>query len=410
MPKWLVWASQAFLGVLFIFSATVKGIDATGTAIKIGEYMASFGMSVSDGFSRVLSFALIDFEFFLGLALFAGLWRKATASVVLIFMFPLTLLTLYIAVANPVADCGCFGDALKISNTATFLKNIVILIFAGIVFFANRKMYRFVPDKYGFWVILLGFILTSGGFISLNSSHVPVIDFRPYKVGSDLYALTQDGKDGEYEYRFVYKKEGKERVFTMDELAEADSTWIYVRDETVEIVPPVDPKGADLVFLDREGTPVTPQLAQKGANAILFVNTDLLALDEKDAERVIEAVHAIGEKVTLVMSESFERIARGDFGDKTVPFDDILYLDKSTSLTFVRSHPSAVVVIGNGKIVRKASVGDFISFASDIDFASDPYQLDRNLHRGRNLLFGSMGLGLLVLFGFGLYFRKKKAV
>lgn len=407
VPKWLVWTSQAFLGLLFMFSATVKGIDAMGTSIKIGEYMTAFGWTVGESVSRILSFALIDFEFFLGLVLFAGLWRRVATSALVVFMFPLTLLTLYIAIANPVADCGCFGDALKISNTATFWKNIFLFVLAVLVFSSPAKMYRFVSDKYGVWVVLLGFILTSGGFVVLNSFHVPVIDFRPYKVGRDLYELTEAGKDGVYDYRFVYEKDGKERTFTMDELTQVDSTWIYVRDETVELVPPKDPEGVDLVFLNREGTPVTPELARKGANAILFVNTDLLRLRDSDAKQVLDAVHGIGEKVTLVMSESFERIDRGDFGDKTVPFDDILYLDKSTSLTLVRSNPSAVVVIGDGKIVRKASVSDFLSFAREIDFASDPYRLDANLRRGRNLLFGSMGLGLLALFGFGLYFRRK---
>ena len=408
LPKWLVWTSQAFLGLVFLFSATVKGIDPLGTSIKVGEYLSSFGITVHDIWHTVLAFVLIDFEFFLGLVLFTGLWRKAATATLVVFMFPLTLLTLYIAIANPVADCGCFGDALKISNTATFWKNIFLFALAIIVFSSPQKMYRMIPDRWGLVLLIVGFVLTNHGFIREHRYHLPVIDFRPYTVGSDLYTLTRAGQDGTYDYRFVYEKDGKERVFTMDELAEVDSTWTYVRDETVELTAPVDPAGADFVLLDREGTPVTERFFGEEANAVLFFNTNLYRTRTPGAREIVQKIHEIGAKVYLVMSNSFEDIEAGEFGDITVPFDETFYLDRSTSLTFVRSHPDAVVVIGGGKIVRKNSLHDFFKFMDSPLFPSDLFNPDPDLHLHRNLFFGFMGLGFLLLFGFGLYFKRRQ--
>ena len=406
LPKWLVWTSQAFVGLLFLFSATVKGIDPMGTGIKVGEYLSSFGISIGEIWHTLLAFILIDFEFLLGLALFAGLWRRVTTAALVVFMFPLTLLTLYIAIANPVADCGCFGDAVKISNTATFWKNILLFALAVVVFSSPEKMYRFLPEKQSLPVLLGGFLLTGCGFIVPNALHLPVIDFRPYKVGSDLRALTREGKEGEYDYRFVYEKGGKERTFTMDELAEADSTWTFVRDETVELTPPVNPAGADFVLLDREGEPVTERFTGPEADAVLFFNTDLYRTRSPGAREVVQKVHEAGAKVFLVMSNSFEELEAGEFGDIAVPFDETFYLDRSVSLTFVRSRPDAVVVIGGGKIVRKNTLRDFFNFTDSRRFPSDLFTLDPDRRLYRDLLFGSMGLGMLLLFGLGLYFRK----
>lgn len=405
MPKWLVWTSQAFVGLLFLFSATVKGVDILGTTLKINEYMTSFGLPIAEGWAKVLAYLLVDFEFFLGLTLFSGVWRRVTSSLPVLFMLPLTLLTLYVAIANPVKDCGCFGDAITISNSATFWKNIFLLILSVIVFSSPGKMYRLLPSRLSGVVLLIGLLMSYFGFLGMRS--VPIIDFRPFKVGSDLTELTRGGDGGEYDFRFIYEKEGREKAFTLDELADVDSTWTFVRDETVELTPPADPRGADFVLLDREGRPVTEEYTRQGSNAFLFFNTDLSRLREEEVKDVVGAIHGIGEKVTLVMSDSFEAIEGGDYGDVTVPFDEILYLDKSTSLTVVRSNPSAMVVIGDGKIARKATIKGFLRYAKEMTFASDPYRLDTGVHQARTLYFCVLGIGFLLLLGLGFYYRRR---
>lgn len=403
----LIRVAQWLLGLLFIFSGLMKGIDPMGTAIKIGEYAASFGIPLGEGISLVLAVVLNVFEALLGVTLLSGMWRRVSTLVLLIFMIPMTALTLYIAVANPVADCGCFGDALVISNSATFWKNVVILLLAVLLFLFPTRLWRLAPESMSPTILGVAALLLVY-FNVYPLRHLPVVDFRPYQVGSDLYTLTQSGTDGEYDYRFVYEREGVEQTFDLNEIAELDSTWTYLRDATVVLREPEEPLGVDLVLLDQSGTPRTPELATPSGQALLYITSDLARLSKKDLATGLRLQEETGEPVTLVMPHAFDELASSQLGEAAVGFSDILFLDRSTASTVIRSNPGLMVIDG-GKIVRKSSAPDLRELLKKASFRADPYtpQTANDLRHRRALTFGPLIAGLLMLLIMGIYYRKE---
>lgn len=397
--------TQWALGLLFIFSGLMKGIDPVGTAIKIGEYATSFGIPLGEPLALVLSVLLNVFESLLGVVILSGMWRRISTLVLMVFMVPMTLLTLYIAVANPVADCGCFGDAVVISNGATFWKNVVILLLATLLFLFPTRLWRLCPESLSPAVLGVAALLLIY-FNIYPIRHLPVVDFRPYKVGSDLQTLTQAGTDGEYDYRFVYEKDGEERTFTLEELETLDSSWSYVRDASIVLQEPEDPAGVDLVLLDKDGTPVTPELATPDGRALLYLTTDLRALSEGEVATGLQLQRETGEPVTLVMPHAFDELREPLLGERAVGFAEVLFLDRSTATTVVRSNPGLVVIDG-GKIVRKASYPDLRQLLKSEAYRANPYtpQTLADLWYRRALIFGPLVAGLLLLLIMGIIYR-----
>ena len=223
--KILTTTLQIIVGLVFVFSGLMKGIDPVGTAIKIGEYFSSFGIHSNPSVDLVFSVALNLFESTLGIALLLGFRPSKTRVVTLALMGAMTLLTLYIYIFNPVTDCGCFGDAITISNKATFWKNVVLLSFVIYLYFNGDHWYHWLNVKGNNYALLAGVIVFLG-FNLANIKHLPIIDFRPYKVGSDLMKLTTTGgSDGEYIYNFVYQKDGVEKGFGIEAVSYTHLLW-----------------------------------------------------------------------------------------------------------------------------------------------------------------------------------------
>lgn len=187
----VTWAVRFLVGGLFIFSGFVKAVDPWGTLFKIEEYLGAFGFALPFMLTRLIVFALCSVEFVVGVFVMIGCYRRTSplfAGLIMMFMLPLSL---WIAVEDPVADCGCFGDALHVSNWFTFWKNIVIV--AGIAW-----LIRF--NKIAICLITPAFqwlaVVFSGVFIVLieliGFFYQPLIDFRDFPVGSTLFATDED--------------------------------------------------------------------------------------------------------------------------------------------------------------------------------------------------------------------------
>ena len=142
MKKKIAIASQVaaiLIGALFIFSGFVKGIDPLGTTYKLVDYFEAFGMPFFNPIALPLSIALSGAEMLIGFMLLFRVKNRLAAWGALIFMVGFTILTFFSALFNPVSDCGCFGDAIKLSNWATFYKNLVILPLAVLVFYGSKN-------------------------------------------------------------------------------------------------------------------------------------------------------------------------------------------------------------------------------------------------------------------------------
>lgn len=185
--KVLVNFCRVLLGLTFLFSGVVKAIDPVGTQIKLSDYLSAFGMggTVLESTLLILACLLAGFEILIGSYLAVGAFYRGSSLIALIMMVILTPFTLYLAMENPVEDCGCFGDALVLTNWQTFGKNVFLLLLALIVFIKKKKIVPFVDER-RHWVVTLVVTLIAVRFMVGNIKGLPVLDFRPYKVGVDL--------------------------------------------------------------------------------------------------------------------------------------------------------------------------------------------------------------------------------
>lgn len=222
--------SRLFLGLIFIFSGFVKIVDPLGTKYKFIDYFNAMNLEFLTDIALPIAILLCVAELVLGLMIFFNLLPKLSSLGILLFMIMFTPLTLWLAIENPVHDCGCFGDALILSNWATFGKNVVILAFSIFVFLQRNK---FKPDFNLFTQSALSLIFTIFVFaLSLFCiNHLPIIDFRPYQIGKNIQegmSIPEEEKDNidVYESVFIYEKNGEEKEFTLDNLP--DSTWKFI--------------------------------------------------------------------------------------------------------------------------------------------------------------------------------------
>ena len=233
----LTWLMRLAVGSVFIVSGLSKGIDPWGTYYKTSEYLTAMHIPIDEWGNAVLALAFILFsvEFITGVSLLMGCYRKAAPIMAALFMLIMLPLTLWIAISDPVADCGCFGDFLVISNWATFVKNCFISLAVVWLLKFNTKV-RSLISPYLQWIATVGIgaYIVLVGYIGYWQQ--PMVDFRPYKIGMRM--LAQDD-EAEYDpqYEFIYEKDGKTlTVGEDDELPDESEGWKFVRRVEKEFV------------------------------------------------------------------------------------------------------------------------------------------------------------------------------
>ena len=216
--KILLHISRILLGITFVFSGFVKGIDPWGSAYKFIDYFNALGLGFMEPAAYPLGMILALAEFLIGVGLLFALFPRLSSWGALLFMVFFTPLTLWIAIKNPVTDCGCFGDALVLSNWATFYKNIFFILLAIFVFINRQKIKCLFSQKAA---AIMGSITVVVYLAAVVWSirHEPLIDFRPYKVGVNIpeaMSVPSDAPRDVYENTFYYKnrKTGDVNKFT----------------------------------------------------------------------------------------------------------------------------------------------------------------------------------------------------
>ena len=230
--KYLRAISRLVIGLLFIFSGFTKGIDPVGTGFVFAEYFKAFGFSFMTPLSIPVGMLLAAFEFMLGTAVLIGLKMRLASIASMLFMIFFTLFTLGIAIFHPVRHCGCFGDAIHLSNWATFIKNVIFTPFT-IVLYWQRKQFKPIAPCLWEWGTM-----GAMGLLSLAVSlhclyHLPLMDFAGFKVGNNILEATKIPEGApvrEYKTTFYYEKAGKTQAFSIDNLP--DASWTYVSSKT----------------------------------------------------------------------------------------------------------------------------------------------------------------------------------
>lgn len=351
---------RVLLGVVFIFSGIVKGIDPMGFVIKIGEYLSAFGLGEFSSFAVIAAFVLIAAEFALGVCLLLAVYRKITTLLVLLFMCVMTPLTFYLALFNPVSDCGCFGDAIVITNWETFSKNIVLLAAAIWVFIYNRRLTPFYSYRV-YWGVALFAYLFGIGFCYWNYNHLPMIDFRPYKIGANIPALTsipEGAPQDEYHYSFIYEKDGVQKEFALEEAPANDSTWHFVESRTELIKQGYVPPVASFDLYTLEGDHVTDQLLEAPA-LLLLVSPDLDAANDDRIDDINTIYDYLSEKQVpfYCLTGSSEASIR-NWIDNTGADYPFLMADATVLKTMIRSNPG-LIYLKEGTIMAKWHNNDF---------------------------------------------------
>ena len=352
----IVWTvvnvSRLLLSVTFILSGTVKLIDPKGTEYKIQDYLAAlgFGDTLFASIPLLLAVLFSACEFVMGIYMLFGIQRRMTSPTMILFLVIMTPLTFYLAIANPIADCGCFGDAIKLTNWQTFGKNVVLLMAAIVVLRYYRLMKRAMTKRHQ-WTVSIYTWTFAFVFASINLYYLPIVDFRPYHIGADLKkALTSDVQ---YVTTFILEKDGVQKEFTLEDYP--DSTWTFIDSKTTVLGEPSKDSGIEtLQMLSVEtGEDITPQLLLDTGYVFLLVAPYLEKADDSMIERLISLYDYCidnGYQFFCLTSSGEEDVARWvELTGAEYPF---CYTDAEVLKTMVRSNPG-LMLLHNGIVENK---------------------------------------------------------
>ena len=279
-----LYVARTVVGLTFILSGFVKAIDPLGTQYKIQDYLAAIppSLSLPDMLTLLMSVSLSMVEFTLGAFMLTAISRRVTARLTLLFMVVMTAVTVWIYIADPVKDCGCFGDALTLTNLETLLKNIVLLALAALVAWRPTHIGRLMSRSNQ---MLLGQMLmvTPVALSFWCLYDLPLIDFRPYHIGADIKAgmeIPEGAEQPVFDTTFIMEKDGERREFTLDNYP--DSTWTFVDSKTVTVkegyVPPIH----DFSITAADGEDITDMVLGREGYTFLLISPDLDKADDQN--------------------------------------------------------------------------------------------------------------------------------
>lgn len=341
-------------GLLFIFAGFIKGIDPIGTALKIKEYIGAFHLDSLDFLSIPLSLILTWAEFLIGVAILKGLKMRLFSKIALTFIITFTLLTLWIAIANPVSDCGCFGEAIHLSNKATFIKNLILLGAALVIFFQRDKYHTIARPKVEWGYLGIYSILIIGLQI-YSLMKIPQIDFGIYKPGTDLIARQQQYQEREYETTFIYSKDGEEKTFTINDLP--DSTWTFVDAKSVLVSGAAEDASVDFSFIDSHGNPVGNEIVQQKGPVFFISIYNAKALGPRAVKKIMnlaDTLYRHNLQLYIISANSVETTQAlfEPYEQEDGRTYSILYSDYKAVISLNRSS-GGLTYVNSGIIIKK---------------------------------------------------------
>ena len=365
MGKLMVNVVRFITSALFIFSGFVKAVDPLGTQYKISDYLIALGLDSlnSDMITLPASMLISAFEFCCGVFLLFSLHRRFVTCVIAALMVVMTLTTLWIAVADPISDCGCFGDAVVLGNTETFIKNIVLMVFAVLLCRYDEYLIPLVRQS-AQWVVInytIVFIFIVSGY---SIYFLPQFDFRPYYVGADIkkgMEIPEDAEQPEFETTFVMSKGGVTKEFALEDYP--DSTWTFVENKTVMTKKGYEPPIHDFsLTLSDTGDDITEEILSDTSFVYLVISPYLEKADDSnfgEMDRIYEYAIEKGYKFYGVTSSGEKAVER--WRDLTGAEYKFCNADAITLKTIIRSNPG-LVLLKDGIVIGKWSHNSLPSF------------------------------------------------
>ena len=361
-------------GGTLAISGFVKAIDPWGTIYKIDDYLSAMHLTIWPGLIIAGAFLLCAIEFLTGVFLLTGCFRKGATVLGFIIICFMTPLTLWIAIADPVADCGCFGDAFILSNWATFWKNIVLLL-CFIWLLKYNKIVRSLISASIQWLA----VTASLGYIGLievaGFFYQPLIDFRQFKVGTEIATTDNQINDEEPEYLFTYQKDGLKQDFQLDSLPDEDEGWEFVeRKELKNTTNTVEPSShSEFHIWDSNNDDVTQEILGENPDIILLMMPKLGNVSIAQTWKInylYDWAKSNGYEFIAVVSGSKPEIE--NWKDLSMPEYSIYTSDDTIIKEIVRGNP-AIVFVKDGKINWKNSLRtiDISNFKKGVQFKEE---------------------------------------
>lgn len=355
--------SRIIPGAVFIFSGFVKGVDPLGSAYKFSDYFNAFNIGFLEPAALLMSYVMSAIEFLIGISLVFRFRFRLGAWVLTVLLGFFTILTLILALTNPVSDCGCFGDALIMTNWQTFFKNLALLPFVTLVFlYRNRDLGSRGPAFE--WGGLLGFCILFLAIEVNATRHLPIMDFRPYSIGThipDKMSVPEGAPTDVYETILYYQKDGEVKAFTEDNFPWEDTAWTFVDTENKLVSKGFEPPIHDFTITDESGMDITAEILEDKGYSFLLISTHLgKAKGEnlKYADELAAWCMANGHSFYCMTASTGQDIeqtrSEHDLGFSFHSTDEI------TLKTIIRSNPG-LLLLKEGTIIGKWHHNDFPS-------------------------------------------------
>ena len=349
---------RIIVALTFIFSGFVKAIDPIGLQYKLQDYLGAIGIPgfLPDWMLLIMAVLLAAVEFCMGIFLLFAIQRRLISKLITVFMSIMTLITVWLVVANPVKDCGCFGDALHLTNTETLVKNIILLGCSIVIMRRPLAMFRFISES-NQWIVInytIVFIFVCSG---LSLYYLPLFDFRPYRIGTNIPRGMEIPKDAEqplFETTFIMEKGGQRKEFTLNDYP--DSTWKFIDSKTVQVKEGYIPPIHDFSIADRKtGKDLTDSVLRHKGYTFLLIAPYLERADDSnfgDIDQLYEYAQTYNIPFYCLTASTAKAIQRWrDITGAEYPF---CITDETTLKTIVRSNPG-LLLLKDGTIINKWS-------------------------------------------------------
>jgi len=360
MLKTLTHLSRLIVGILFIISGLIKLNDPVGFSFKLEEYFSESVLNLPFLAPIALAIAVfvVIYEVILGVMLLLGYQKKFTLWSLLLMILFFTFLTFYSAYYNKVTDCGCFGDAIKLTPWESFTKDVILLVLILVLFAGKRFIQPIFSRKINRNVSFISLVLCGFmGYWVLN--HLPIIDFRAYKVGNNIpkeMEIPEGSPKSEYEMTFIYKVNGVVKEFGLNDLANLPEGAEFVDRKEKLIKEGFTPKIQNFSISKGEEDITTSVLNEE--KIILVVAYDLEKSCNKGLQKIAQ-VHKLAQEngykiigLTATLESTYEKI----LAENNVSID-FYTTDAVTLKTIERANPS-FVILNRGTIVQKVHYND----------------------------------------------------
>ena len=344
---------RSLVGLLFIFSSFVKGVDPIGFSYKIHDYLSAYNMTWLNSLSLILAIAAITVEFVVGIAMLLDIKPKFFTVIASLLMIFFTILTLMDALYNKVPDCGCFGDAVIMTNWQTFYKNLTIDLALLIVWFSFNKIKPLFYNNAEIGITITFTVL----FLAMEIYcllFLPIVDFRDWKVGKKM--TLDNPLPIEYYAEYRNDTTGMTKIYKVEEIPYYDSTWMehwqFVRQSNID----KNEYPHNVRLFDETSTDVTNSILSNPDYHVMIVSYSIENMKMKNFDKLKALIdYCVSHNYSLEFVTSSEIDTYNEFVNQNELHDlTFCNADDIELKAMIRSNPG-IVAMKNGVVIKKWS-------------------------------------------------------